>query len=288
MNCERGMDMKKNLVLLMMLFLSLLVFTGCAGNSTDNNETPTEETPTEETLLAIEDLTAEFIYDDFSGENGSSNKVSYDLTAEDLAVVYELLYERKLDREGDFFESIDPYAIEFSDGRRYAFGDSFDYYNYYGKNNKNGCGYFKSEEAKKLHEVVSHYIKIDPLPGPSYDLRGDPITLYYHTSSGWQSVELKGKTAKSVETILNIEELEDLHKGHSIKIVYYLDFHNGTGLTVYEDGYGEINIGVDSAVYREWILDGDDPTITFDRGLGSTILPEGTMETIEEALANSQ
>lgn len=203
----------------------------------------------------------------------------YEMTAEDTEAAAEL-FQGVADVKEDTYAAIFPHRIEFSNGMVLEF-DNEDYNCYNG--DKQYCGYLTTEEGDALMELVAHYTEARPAERPAYELSGDPITLYYHTDSGWQKMDLRGQAAKSVETILNIEELELCHESEC-EILYYLDFHNGTALTVYTDGAGTVSSGVDSAIYDEWILDGDDPTITFDPALNLTRLPEGTIETIEEAM----
>ncbi|MGI5825368.1 MAG: hypothetical protein ACOX7J_07340 [Bacillota bacterium] len=270
--------MKKFAIIGLLLILPLAVLSGCGEDAEDKSAES----------AAPEKLTATFLYDDFSGENGSSNRTPYEMSAEDVRAAYDIFTGAEIAGEGEgaYFASIYSYRIEFSDGTTYEF-DSGSFNGFKGES-ENFCGYLTEEEYNSLAEIMSHYTEgIEIAFRPAYDMGGDSITLYYHNSEGWQSLELKNRAAKKIVTILNIEEITECHEPVG-DILYYLDFHNGTAVTVYEEDMGTVSIGVDSAVYDEWIKDGDDPTITFDRAFEITKLPAGTTETIEEAMKNPE
>ena len=52
---------------------------------------------------------------------------------------------------------------------------------------------------------------------------------------------------------MNIEEPANVGEENSGNVLYYLDFHNGTAVTLYDDGFGEICVGADSHKYQSII-----------------------------------
>ena len=267
----------KKLVILLMVVLSLaLVSAGCGER---NVESKNMDVP--------DGMTAVFAEDDFSGEGGSSHQTLYEMTAEDTAVAYELLHEREIDNMDDSFKSIDPYSIKFSDGKTYSFDQNFDYYNYSNSaENEFGCGQLTDEEAEALRNIAANYTDVPASNKPAYDMSGNPITVYYQEGGKWQSADLTDKAAKSVGSILNIEEPANVGEENSGNVLYYLDFHNGTAVTLYDDGFGEICVGADSHKYQSIIEAGDDPGAYLTKAVESAKLPDGTLDTIKEALSN--
>ena len=117
---------------------------------------------------------------------------------------------------------------------------------------------------------------------PSYDMSGDPITVYARQGDDWREVELTGKDAKRLEVILNIEELlpgDDLRKPQ-----YVIDFHNGTVVSLCGDDEG-------GAVYTcpEGVTFSPDMLDTLDRSLElyrNCTFPEGVWDTVKELTAS--
>ena len=204
---------------------------------------------------------------------------TWELSKEDAVKAYSILDGHEV--EHDYFSAVYTYRINFSDGSWYEFdNESFNCRRAFFMR---GCSYLTEEEGNILMEVVANYSEPNPVYHPSYDFDSDQITLFYKGDAGWTKTVIEGDNADRLIAVLNSEKLERLHEGTGVGVTYYLDFMNGTGVTIYESGYAEVNSGVDSAVYEEWILSGDKPS-TGD-SIGCTILPNGTTDTIEAILA---
>ncbi len=264
------------MIVIMMLALGLVGLAACKGGTEENADSAAAERGFFAEIWPEGDVTARLM-------NSAASDQIMEMNAEDTEAAAQL-FQSLTEVKEDIFESVFPHRIEFSNGMNFEF-DNENFNGYF--DGKQYCGHLTKEEGDALMELVSHYTKAQPVEHPAYDLSGDPMTLYYRTDSGWQQMELRDRAAKRVEAVLNIEALEAANGG-SFEVRYYLDFHNGTALTVYTDGTGTVSSGVDSDVYREWILEGDDPTVTFDAALYRTELPEGTSETIAQTMKNPE
>lgn len=126
--------MKKKILAMLILLLSVLAFASCGSETADDVETAETE------LTAV-------LYD-------FQNDAEHEMSDADLRSAYEILHDREKWNEGYAYKTVFQYEIEFSDGSSFSFDEK--YCNYV---TDDGLGdlALTEKEGKKLMTIVESY-----------------------------------------------------------------------------------------------------------------------------------